>query len=71
MEQDGEVGGGWQMGVAVCVYESNVAEGTMDSLNIVEMERVSFKEVKEVLDLVEELESFNSGETNLLGWDVP
>jgi len=59
------------MGMAICVYESNVAEGTMDSLNIVEVTRVSSKVVKEVLNVVKEFESFNSREADLPSWDVP
>ena len=59
------------MGTAVCVYESDMAEGTMDPLNIVEVTRVSSKAVKEVLNMVKEFESFNSREANLPSWDVP
>jgi len=37
MEWGSKVIEGWQMGVAVCVYGSNMVEGTMDSLNIEKM----------------------------------
>ena len=48
-----------------------MAKRAMDSLNIVEVTRVSFKVVKEASDTVKEFKSLDGGETDLLGRDVP
>jgi len=50
--------------MAICVYKGNMTEGAMDSLDLVEMTRMSLK-------AVEEFESLDRGETDLPGWDVP
>jgi len=48
-----------QMGTAICVYESNMAEGTMASSHTWKVTRVSSKQLRSV-DMVKEFESFNS-----------
>ena len=71
MEQGSKVGEGGQVGAAICVYKGDMAEGAMNSLNLVEMTRMSLKVVEEVSNAVEEFELLDRGETDLLGWDVP
>ena len=71
MERGSKVGEGGQTGTAICVNESNMAKGAMDSLNIVKMARMAFEAVKEVSNVVKEFESLEDGEANLPGWDVP
>ena len=48
-----------------------MAEGAMNSLDLIEMTRMSLKVVKEVSNVVKEFELLDRGETDLPGWDVP
>ena len=59
------------MRIAICVNKGNMAKRAMNSLDIIEVTRVSFKAVKEALDMIKELKSLDRGETDLSGRDVP
>lgn len=47
-----------------------MVKGAVDSLNIIEVARVSSEAVKEVSNMVKEFELFDSRNANLPGWDV-
>jgi len=70
VESSGKVGEGGQMGVTICVYKGDMTEGAMNSLDIVEMRRMSLKSVEEVLNMVKEFKLLDRGKTNLPCWDV-